>query len=140
MNSTIFSQINWLAVLVSAIAYFALGAIWYSKAVFGPRWATAVGLNMNDPEKVKGMAKMLTASLVLTIITCTGLALLVTRLDINMIVSAIKLGLVTGLGFAATAVAISFIYESRKAVLYFIDCGYHLAGHIIATLIIVLWR
>ncbi len=140
MNTELFSQMNWLAVLVAAITYFMLGAIWYSKALFGTKWAAAVGMNMNDPDKSKGMAKMMIGTFVLILVTCIGLALLVARLDLSVLASGIKLGLITGICFATTAVSISFIYESRPTALYFIDCGYHLAGHLIAAIILVLWR
>ena len=140
MNSEIFSQVNWLAVLVAALAYFFLGAIWYSKALFGTKWASLVGIDMNDPNKGKGMAKMFVVTLVLIIVACIGLAFLVSKLDLHVMMSAIKLGLLTGICFASTAVAISFVYENRPAGIYFIDCGYHLAGHIIAAIILVLWR
>ncbi len=140
MNTEIFSQVNWLAVLVAALAYFFLGAIWYSKALIGTKWASLVGINMSDPAKSKGMTKMLVASLILILLTCIGLALLVIRLDLLVVMSAIKLGIMTGVCFAATAVAISFVYENRPAGIYYIDCGYHLVGHIIAAIILVLWN
>jgi len=140
MNTEIFSLINWLAVLVAAIAYFMLGALWYSKSLFGSKWATAVGIDMNDPNKGKGMGKMMTGTFLLIIVTCIGIALLVNRIDLVSVASGLKLGLITGLCFATTAVSISFIYESRPTALYFIDCGYHLAGHLIAAIILVLWR
>jgi hypothetical protein len=140
MNTQIFSDINWLAILVAAIAYFMLGAVWYSKALFGTKWAAVVGLDMTDPNKSKGMAKMMTGTFVLILIACMGIAMLVTRMDLSVLPSALKLGLITGICFATTAVSISFIYESRPTALYFIDCGYHLAGHLIAAIILVLWR
>lgn len=140
MDTGIFSQINWLAVTAAAIAYFVLGAIWYSKALFGTRWATLVGMDMNDPNKNRGMAKMFTTTLLLIIVTCIGLAILVNRLDLVFLLSGLKLGLLTGICFATTAVSISFIYESRPTGLYFIDCGYHLVGHIVAAIILSLWR
>jgi len=140
MNMEIFSQINWLAVLAAALAYFGLGAVWYSKALFGSKWAELVGLDMSNPDKTKGMGKMMTATFVLIIITCLAIALLVYRLDLFIMISALKLGLITGICFASTAVAISFIYESRPTALYFIDCGYHLAGHMFAAIILVLWK
>jgi hypothetical protein len=140
MNTEIFSQINWLAVLVAAIAYFMLGALWYSKTLFGTKWGAAVGIDMNDPDKGKGMGKMMAGTFLLIIVTCIGIALLVNRIDLFSFASGLKLGLITGICFATTAVSISFIYESRSAALYFIDCGYHLAGHLIAAIILVLWR
>lgn len=140
MNTQIFSDINWLAILVSAIGYFILGAVWYSKALFGTKWAALVGVDMTDPNKSKGMAKMMTGTFVLILIACMGIAMLVARMDLSVLLSAFKLGLITGICFATTAVSISFIYESRPTALYFIDCGYHLAGHLIAAIILVLWR
>lgn len=140
MNTAIFSNLNWLAIAVAAVAYFMLGAVWYSKALFGSKWASLVGLNMNDADKKKGMGKMMAGTFALILVTCIGIALLASRMDLFVVVSAFKLGLITGICFATTAVSISFIYESRPATLYFIDCGYHLAGHLIAAIILVLWK
>jgi hypothetical protein len=140
MNTEVFSQINWLAVLVAALAYFMLGAIWYSKALFGSKWAVLVGLDMSNPDKKKAMGKMMAGTFILIIVICIALSLFVHRLDLIVISSALKLGFITGICFATTAVAISFIYESRPTALYFIDCGYHLAGHLIAAIILVLWQ
>lgn len=140
MNTEIFLQLNWLAVLVTAIVYFLLGAIWYSKAMFGAKWAGLVGLDMSDPDKKKGMGKMMAGTFLLILVSCIALAMLVHRLDLSVIISALKLGLITGIAFASTAVSISFIYESRPLALYFIDCGYHVTGHLIAAVILVGWR
>ncbi|MET0393367.1 MAG: DUF1761 domain-containing protein [Chitinophagaceae bacterium] len=134
------SRINWLAVLVAAAAYFILGAIWYSKALFAPAWIRLVGIDMNNPGKGKSIAGMMIASLLLIIITVIAQALLADRLWLTGLTSGIKLGLITGIGFATTAVSISFIYESRPTALYFIDCGYHVVGHLAAAIILVLWR
>ena len=109
MNTQIFSDINWLAILVAAIAYFMLGAVWYSKALFGTKWAAVVGLDMTDPNKSKGMAKMMTGTFVLILIACMGIAMLVARMDLSVLPSALKLGLITGICFATTAV-FYFIY------------------------------
>ena len=140
MNNELLSDINWLAVLVAALAYFMLGAIWYSKALFAPKWAKLVGIQMNSEGSKKGLGAMMMGSFILIIVTCIALALLVVRLDLFVLTSGIKLGLITGICFATTAVSISFIYEKRPTALYFIDCGYHVVGHIVAAIILVLWR
>jgi hypothetical protein len=140
MNNELLSDINWLAVLVAAVAYFMLGAIWYSKALFAPRWAKLVGLDMNSDSNKKGLGAMMMGSFMLIVVTCVALALLVVRMDLFVFTSALKLGLITGLCFATTAVSISFIYEKRPMALYFIDCGYHLVGHLAAAIILVMWR
>lgn len=140
MNTTLFSNLNWLAVLVAALAYFILGALWYSKVLFGTKWAALVGVDMNDPNKGKGLGQMMGGTFVLIAITCIALALLVNRMDLFILSSGLRLGAITGLCFATTAVSISFIYERRPTALYFIDCGYHLVGHLAAAIILVMWR
>src|SRR5688572_28117590 len=42
----------WWQVLVAALAYFVLGAIWYNPKVFGTAWAKSHGIEM-DPAKRK---------------------------------------------------------------------------------------
>ena len=141
MNTEIFSQINWLAVLVSAVIYFMLGAVWYSKALFGSKWATLVKLNMNDPDLKKGMGKMMLATFILILIVCTGLALLIFYISFDdNFLYGIKLGLLTGLCFATAAVSINYVYENKPLNLYLINNGYHVLGHVIAATILVLWR
>jgi hypothetical protein len=39
-----FADLNWLAVLVAALAYFVLGAIWYSNMMFGKAYRAALGI------------------------------------------------------------------------------------------------
>ena len=140
MNNKLFADINWLAVVVATLSYFMLGAIWYSKALFGAKWAALVGISMNDPNKGKAMGRMFLATFLLILTACVGLAVLVSRMDLYVLISGLRLGAITGICFATTAVAISFVYESRPTALYFIDCGYHLVGHIAAAIILVLWR
>ena len=140
MNTELFSHINWLAVIVAGIAYFMLGGLWYSKVLFGAKWAALQKIDMNDPNVKKGVATMMFYSFLLMLLTVIGLAIFVVRLDLTMISSGVKLGLVTGLFFSVTAVSISFLYERKPSALYFISGGYQLAGNIIAAIILVAWR
>ena len=42
MTFDVLSDLNWLAVS-AALAYFALGALWYAPPIFGKVWADAGG-------------------------------------------------------------------------------------------------
>ena len=140
MNTEIFSHINWLAILVASIAYFILGAIWYS-ALFGKKWASLVKLDMNNPDLKKGMAKMMISTFLLIFLVCFGQALLIHMINFDQdVLYGIKLGLLTGISFASAAVSINYVYEHRPTGLYLINNGYHVAGHIIAAMILVTWR
>lgn len=141
MNTEIFSHLNWWAILVASIAYFMLGAVWYSKALFGTKWAQLIKLDMNNPDLKKGMGSMMAATFILIFVVCFGLALLIHMINFDdNFLYGIKLGLLTGVAFATTAVSINYVYERKPSNLYLINGGYHVFGHIIAAVILVLWR
>ena len=141
MNTDFLSHINWLAVLVAAVAYFMRGALWYSKALFGNKWIQLAKIDMSDPNVKKGMGGMMISTLVLILIVCFSLEVLIVKFNfLQEIGLGIKLGLLTGLGFATTAVSINYVYERKPTNLYLINNGYHLLGHVVAASILVLWR
>ena len=41
-------DVNWVAVVVGAIIAFILGWLWYSPMLFGTKWASGVGINIDD--------------------------------------------------------------------------------------------
>jgi len=140
MGTEIFSHINWLAVLVAAVAFFALGAIWYS-FLFRDAWIRLTGVKMDDPNAKKGIAGIMITSF-LTIIICTiGLALFVSKASVPLSwMSGAKVGLVGGVCFCATAISNSYLYEKRPLGLHLINGGYNVAGCIIAGIILSVWR
>ena len=52
MNEII-TDVNWLAVVVSAILSFMLGALWYSPLMFGKKWAEGVGMDLSGDTPMK---------------------------------------------------------------------------------------
>jgi Protein of unknown function (DUF1761) len=140
MDTSFFSHLNWLAVAVAAVAYFLLGAIWYSKALFAKQWMKGTGIDMNKPDAGKGVGGVMVFTLVLEFIVCIGLAILVYRLNLTTLVSSgIKLGILTGVSFCGIGIAISYLYQRKPGMLTLIDAGYHVAGNIIAAIILCMW-
>ncbi len=138
MNSALFSDVNWLAVLAGGLGYFLLGAVWYS-FIFRNAWVKASGVNMNDPEAKKGVAQVMIASLVLMIVASLGLAILITRIGTFGWESGAKIGLIVGICFSVTAISISYLYEKKPVALHLINGLYNTAGCVIAGIIIGLW-
>lgn len=134
-----FSDANWLAVLVASIAYFGLGAIWYS-GLFGKRWIAYHNINVNDPEMKKGVAGIMITSFILMAVAVFCLSLLIYRLGLHEFLSGVKIGLYTGIGFAATAISIGYLYTKKPFGLHLIDGLYHIFGHVIAGIILCLWQ
>jgi hypothetical protein len=139
MDTSLFSNINWLAVLVAAVAYFALGALWYSKVLFVNSWVKLTGVNMNDPAAKTGVAQIMISSFVLMCIACVALAILIAKIGIAGWMTGLKVGLIAGICFAATSVSISYLYEKRPLGLHLINGGYNIVGCAIAGIIIAAW-
>jgi hypothetical protein len=139
MNTEVFHHINWLAVLVGGLAYFLLGALWYT-SLFGKKWQSYNSALMNDPNAKKGSTGIMIISFILMLITSLGLSLIITRLNLSGWEIGLKLGILTGVFFGVTAISISYIYEKRPFGIYFINGLYIVLGNIIAALIIASWK
>jgi hypothetical protein len=139
MNTDVLQHINWLAVLVAGLAYFFLGAIWYS-LLFGKKWQAYNAAAMNAPDAKKGAFGIMLFSFILMLICSFGLALIVTRFGFLGWLAGVKLGLVTGICFSATAIHISYIYEKRPLGLHLINGLYNVLGNVIAAVILAIWR
>ncbi|MEP7237918.1 MAG: DUF1761 domain-containing protein [Ferruginibacter sp.] len=137
----LFDYINWIAVLVAALAYFVLGALWYSKILFAKRWISDLKIDVNNPDAKKGMGLMFGGSLVLMFVQSLAIAILVSRLDgLDGWMSGVKLGALTGCCFAAAAVGVNYLYEKKPLSLFLINAGYAIVGNIIAAVIICCWQ
>lgn len=138
MDTSMFSHINWLATAVAAVAYFLLGALWYSM-LFAKQWIKGTGIDPNQPGAKSGSGAIMFMTLIFEFVICIGLALLVYRLNLSgNWMSGLKLGLLTGICFSAMTIAISYLYQKRNS-LSLIDGGYHLVGSIIAAIILCVW-
>ena len=139
MDSSFLSHINWLAVAVAAVAYFMLGAVWYS-FLFKNQWIKSSGVDMSRSDAKKGVGAMFFFTLVLEFIICTGIAILAYRLGlVGGVMSGVKLGLLTGALFCTPVIFINNLYQGKPLQLSLIDSGYQLAGNVIAAIIICIW-
>jgi Protein of unknown function (DUF1761) len=139
MSTSFLDYINWVAVLVAALAYFALGALWYSKILFANKWIAYTKVDTKNPDATKGMGGIMLMSFVWMFITCIGIAILRSRLELDFWQSGVKLGLLTGFCFGMAAISVSYLYEKRPMGLYLINGGFTVIGNIIAATIICCW-
>jgi len=139
MNTAIFSHINWLAVLVAAVAFFLLGALWYS-LLFRDAWIKSSGVNVNDPNAKKGVGALFFSSFILILITTIGLAFFISRVGTAGWMTGLKVGLIAGICFCATSISNSYLYEKRPVSLLVINSFYNIVGCSIARIIIAVWK
>lgn len=137
-----FDYLNWPAVAVAALAYFGLGALWYSKALFAKRWIADLKIDVNDPDAKKGMGMMFGGSLVMMFVQSLAIAIIAERLGIRGAgwMSGLKLGALTGCCFCAATVGVNYLYEKKPMSLFLINAGYAIVGNIIAAIIICSWE
>lgn len=128
--------VNWLAVIVAAVAMFGLGAVWYSPVLFVKQWAKAAGLEI-DYEKRGNFAAILGTSVVLTLIMAANLAFFTAPLDLAGTVAA---ALAAGLGWATLSLWIISLFERRPLSYVFINGGYLTLGFILMGLILGFWK
>lgn len=139
MDTNFLSDLNWLHVLVAALGYFALGAIWYS-FLFQKKWIEYQGIDMNNPDGKKGVGAIMFMSFIWMFVATVGLAIIINRLHLEGAASGVKWGLLTGVCFSASAISITYLYVKKPTGLHFIDGLYHVVGQIIAAVILCVWR
>ncbi len=135
-----FTHLNFLAIAAGAAAYFLLGAIWYSPILFAKSWAKIVGMDMNDPNKRKGMGVMMVSSFACFFILSIGVSFLSHALHLQTWASSLRFGLLIGVCFGATIMSVGYVYQKRPMMLYLIDGAYHLIGTAIVSIIVTVWK
>lgn len=90
-----FAQINWLAVIVAAVAAFLIGGMWYT-ALFGKAWQKAHHIDeqkMKDMQATRPMHVFLAMQFVCYCVIAVGMALLINGAEIHTIGGGATLGL-----------------------------------------------
>ncbi|MFK7865260.1 MAG: DUF1761 family protein [Pseudohongiellaceae bacterium] len=100
----LFADVNWLATLVSAVVSFMLGAVWYSKYLFGEKWAAGVGVPFGPDEKQPAVALILQmlGTLLLAIVVGVSFAIALPELAILIGLFA-SLLMMAGAGFSKSS-------------------------------------
>ena len=134
-------EINYLAVIVAAMVYYAGGALWYSPALFGKSWMGLVGLT---EEKIKESQKDAWKSYLTALIAALIISYGIARVEMYMGVITFGGGLQTGfwswLCFVITTMATNNAFAGRSVKLLLIDSGYHLYGFLVMGVILAIWK
>ena len=134
----ILAHLNYLAVAVSAVAYFALGAIYFNPKVLGTAWMTEHKLAAPTEEDKKGMGKMMATTFLYCLIACVFLGALLKIIHPASLMVGAKLGVACGM-FATIAIAMSYLYTKKSFKVVVIDSAYHVIGLAIAAVIQTAW-
>jgi len=128
-------EINWLAVILAAIAAFLVGAVWYSPLLFAKAWQREVGLS--DAALAQGsMAKTMGGAFAMTLVsTLVFHMFLGPRPPVGFAAGA---GFAAGLCWVAFAKGVDYLFERRSLRLFLINGGHHTAAYTVMGLVLAL--
>lgn len=132
-----FGELNWLAVVVAALAYFVLGAIWYSNALMGKQYRAAIGQDSEGPAKMEPAALFTNA--VGWFIAAVALGLISKSIGADSFGDGLTLGLVVWAGFIATNRIVAAAYEGPNRALMMVNGPYNLLGFLTMGVILAIW-
>jgi hypothetical protein len=130
-----FTQINWLSVIASALAAFAVGGFWYS-FLFAKAWKKLINVTSEEIDKSR---------MILIFVTTFALNLLA-ALVLDMFIgvkattgSGLAAGLLISVVWIASSFAINYLYTSKPFKLFLIDAGYYVTYYSVMGIILGAW-
>jgi len=128
-------SINYVAVLLAAVAAMAVGMAWYSKALFLDQFVKLSGHKMDEGKK-KDMPKIMGMAFVSQLVKAYVLAHFVALLKVTDVSGALQLAFWIWLGFEATIEFGSVLWEGKRKKLFVLNAAQELVA--IAAMAIVL--
>jgi hypothetical protein len=135
------SNINFLALLVAAVASFALGALWYSPVLFSKAWQKEVGLS-DESLKTANIGLIFGSSFLLMLVMNLGLAVILQGHATGNVsaASGALYGFLIGVFFISTSIGINMLYQRKSFRLWLIDAGYQVGYLALSGAILGAWR
>ena len=140
MRFEVLRDLNWLAMVVATIVYFAIGGIWFANAFLGRAWQRAGGFEVPTDQR-PGPAYLI-GPFITCLIATVAVAMLAKATGTDTVGEGIALGLLTGVGIAASVVAVTGMFDPQKAnprTWVAISAGYHVVGLLVAAVILAVW-
>jgi hypothetical protein len=131
-----FSDINWFSVIVSALAAFVFGILWYSSLLFNKIWLKEIKLS-DEEIKNSNMVMIFGTTFVLNIIGAIALDLLIGKE--STFLSGLLTGLYVSVAWIATSFGINYLYTSKSFRLFLIDVFYYIVFFAVMGAILGAW-
>ncbi len=141
MSFDTLGDVNWLAIIVAGVLWYALGAGWYNRAGFGKPWMRSIGW---DPEAAPPAMTALSyvGPLAAYLVGSTAIAMIAVATGSDTFAEGIVLGLVIGVGISSVLFYVTAVFDpTRKEQMtwFGITAGYHLIGILVASILVSVW-
>jgi hypothetical protein len=135
------THLNYLAVLVTAVAGFMIGWLWYS-ALFGKAWMAEMKITEEKMKEAqaKGLAKYFIQGFVYTLLGTVGLAVLLRAHGTTDWVKGAELGGFVGLLVVGSRLLSAGVWENRSLRLSAINVGHEVVLFAVQGAILAIWR
>jgi len=129
---------NYAAVVVAAVAYWVLGAVWYG-VLFSKPWMALENMSV---EQMNSMNPVLpyVITFALNLLIAYSLAQICIWRNADTIGRGASVGVLLWIGFVGPITFTTYMYEMRPRTLYAINEFFPLAGMVLMGAIIGAWR
>ena len=134
-------DVNYLAVVVSAIVGMVIGALWYSPMLFGKMWMKLSGVTDKEMKKAKekGMSKSYALAFLGSLLMSCILAHFVYYTQASTVLEGMQTGFWIWLGFVATIMLGMVLWEGKSWKLYFVKAAHELVALAVMGAILAVW-
>lgn len=115
-------EISWIALLVAAVAGFAVGGVWYGP-LFGKAWQVEAGVT-DEMAKSANMPVLFGTVFLLNLFAAFILGHVLATYGRPPLWTSIMIAGGVGLGFIATALGVNYLFARKSIKLFAIDAGY----------------
>ena len=130
-------DVNWLAVVLAALAGFVVGGVWYGP-VMGKKWMGAVGLT-EEQVKQGNIPLLYGGAFAFSLLASWTLAHTFDSYAVNGVELSVVVKVLTALGialgFIIPALGTNYLFARSSKTLFFIDAGYWLLFYIAMGLV-----
>lgn len=130
--------INWLAVIVAAVAFYAIGFVIYGMLIPAEAWMVMSGISAAEMEAV-GSSRM-PFSVVMPLMTAIFMAVIYKWAQVAGVSNGAKWGAVIALASAVPAVMYGWVYGVGPMEMTVVDAGHLLLGHVAAGAVLGGWK
>lgn len=130
-------DVHWLAVIVAAVVNMVVGAVWYSKNLFGKEWSRLTGRKLED---MSGGGASYGVAAVGALVQAWVLAHFVVYAGSGTFWEGLVTGFWLWLAFVAVVSAVHMAFEGRSWMLWKINAGYFLVVLLINGGLLAAWQ
>ena len=130
-------KLNYVAIVVAAVSAFVVGGVWYSPLLFVRVWMKEAGLD-DELLRKRNMGVVYGAAFVLLLIIAFNLAAFLAGPP--NLAWGLTAGALAGVGWVATALGVTYLFEARSFRLFLVNAGYHALTFTLMGGILGIWK